>query len=148
MSDDYVYAVNGPSVVSETIDGEVIIMNLKSGNYYSSDKTGAVIWSWIEAGKSAGDITRLALSRYDAAADDLERALAAFFERLVAEALVRATPVASELTPASDAESVAIREPFVAPQLCAYTDMQDLLLLDPIHDVDEVGWPKPKEAGG
>jgi hypothetical protein len=22
-----------------------------------------------------------------------------------------------------------------------YTDMEELLLLDPIHDVDETGWP-------
>jgi hypothetical protein len=145
---DYVYAVNAPSVVSETIDGEVIIMNLKSGNYYSSDKTGAVIWSWIEAGRSVGDITRLAASRYDAAPEELERALAAFFERLVAEALVRAIPVANEVTHALDAASGANRERFVAPELCAYTDMQDLLLLDPIHDVDDIGWPKPKDVEG
>jgi len=34
---------------------------------------------------------------------------------------------------------------FAPPVLEVYTDMQDLLLLDPIHDVDEtVGWPSPK----
>jgi hypothetical protein len=27
--------------------------------------------------------------------------------------------------------------------LGVHPDMQDLLLLDPIHDVDEVGWPTP-----
>ena len=30
---------------------------------------------------------------------------------------------------------------FEAPILQKYTDMQDLLLLDPIHEVDEAGWP-------
>ena len=29
-------------------------------------------------------------------------------------------------------------------QLAVYEDMQDLLLLDPIHDVDETGWPARK----
>ena len=29
----------------------------------------------------------------------------------------------------------------VEPQLSSYTDMQELLLLDPIHEVDESGWP-------
>jgi hypothetical protein len=28
-----------------------------------------------------------------------------------------------------------------------YTDMQELLLLDPIHDVDESGWPHRKVPG-
>lgn len=27
------------------------------------------------------------------------------------------------------------------PVLEVFADMQDLLLLDPIHDIDEVGWP-------
>jgi hypothetical protein len=27
--------------------------------------------------------------------------------------------------------------------LRTFTDLQELLLLDPIHDVDEVGWPAP-----
>jgi hypothetical protein len=33
---------------------------------------------------------------------------------------------------------------FEAPVLNRYTDMQDLLLLDPIHEVDETGWPIQK----
>jgi hypothetical protein len=32
---------------------------------------------------------------------------------------------------------------FTPPLLHKYSDMQELLLLDPIHDVDEAGWPKP-----
>jgi hypothetical protein len=28
-----------------------------------------------------------------------------------------------------------------------YTDMQELLLLDPIHDVDQTGWPRRKGEG-
>jgi hypothetical protein len=30
---------------------------------------------------------------------------------------------------------------FERPVLQKYSDMQDLLLLDPIHEVDETGWP-------
>jgi hypothetical protein len=38
------------------------------------------------------------------------------------------------------------REPlrFHTPTLAKFTDMQDLLLLDPIHDVDKTGWPARK----
>jgi hypothetical protein len=35
-----------------------------------------------------------------------------------------------------------------APVLEKYTDMQELLLLDPIHDVEEAGWPKARPAAG
>ena len=34
---------------------------------------------------------------------------------------------------------------FEAPALQVYTDMEDLLLLDPIHEVDEMGWPSAKQ---
>ena len=30
---------------------------------------------------------------------------------------------------------------YVAPTLQKYSDMQDLLLIDPVHEVDETGWP-------
>ena len=34
---------------------------------------------------------------------------------------------------------------WIAPKLTVYEDMQDLLLLDPIHDVDETGWPARRQ---
>jgi len=36
--------------------------------------------------------------------------------------------------------------PFVAPVLERYEDMQDFLLVDPIHEVDDSGWPNKKTA--
>lgn len=141
------FVVNAPSVVSEIIDGEVVIMNLTSGNYYSSDGVGAVVWGWIDEGKTVSDIERLALERYDASEEDVTAALTAFFDRLIEEKLVRETttvPSAAAL-PGRDRDAGAAREHFATPELHVYSDMQDLLLLDPIHDVDEAGWPRPKE---
>ena len=145
---DRIFIVNAPQVVSEIIDGEVIVMNLKSGNYYSSDRVGAVVWSWIEAGKTEDEISRAAIARYDARSDDVRGALSAFFRRLLDEGLVReaAAPERDAHVAGNGADMVATKEIFTKPQLCVYTDMQDLLLLDPIHDVDAVGWPTPKES--
>ena len=38
----------------------------------------------------------------------------------------------------------ASKPDFQEPALQKYTDMEDLLLLDPIHEVDDTGWPNPK----
>jgi hypothetical protein len=144
---DRQFVINAPAVVSEIIDGEVVIMNLTSGNYYSSDSSGAVIWRWIDEGKTFGDIERLLSLRYDAGAEDITAALTAFFDRLIEERLVR--EIALMPTPTADnghaLNGAAGRERFVAPELHVYTDMQDLLLLDPIHEVDEAGWPRPRD---
>jgi hypothetical protein len=37
--------------------------------------------------------------------------------------------------------SIKERKEFEAPVLHKYIDMKDLLLLDPIHETDETGWP-------
>ena len=144
---DRQFVTNAPAVVSEIIDGEVVIMNLTSGNYYSSDNVGAVIWGWIDGAKTVRDIERLLSLRYDAGAEDITAALTAFFDRLIEERLVR--EIALIPPPAVDSghalNGAAGGERFVAPELHVYTDMQDLLLLDPIHDVDEAGWPRPRD---
>jgi len=50
--------------------------------------------------------------------------------------------------PPRAAAPTADRPPFVKPILQKYTDMADLLLLDPIHEVDAgQGWPHPAPPG-
>jgi len=44
------FTVNAPAVVSEVIDGEAVILNLRSGHYFSALHTGAVVWEWIDGG--------------------------------------------------------------------------------------------------
>ena len=41
--------------------------------------------------------------------------------------------------PDASGEKVA----FEPPRLERYTDMKDYFLLDPIHEVDTAGWPRP-----
>jgi coenzyme PQQ synthesis protein D (PqqD) len=144
---DTLFVINAPSVVSEVIDGEVIIMNVKSGNYYSSAEVGAVVWSWIEQGRTKDQMRGLATARYQGDDRRIGESLEAFFESLLREELVRAVPV-SQTAPAPDqaAGENGAAAVFTAPKLCAYTDMQDLLFLDPIHDVDAIGWPEAKDA--
>jgi hypothetical protein len=106
------------------------------------------VWSWIEAGKTEAEMNRLAAARYRASAEQIRDDLNAFFGRLLHEGLVREgrAPANGHAAGGSDAVPMAGQEIFVTPELCAYTDMQDLLFLDPIHDVDAVGWPKPRDS--
>jgi hypothetical protein len=143
---DTLFVINAPSVVSEVIDGEVIIMNVKSGNYYSSAEVGAVVWSWIEQGSTKDQIRDLATSRYQGDDRQIGESLEAFFESLLREELVRAVSVSEAGAAGQAAVKNGAAAVFTVPKLCAYTDMQDLLFLDPIHDVDAIGWPEAKDA--
>src|SRR6187397_1108133 len=47
---DQLLRPNSPSVVSEIIDGEAVIMNLATGHYFSALGTGGELWALIEKG--------------------------------------------------------------------------------------------------
>jgi coenzyme PQQ synthesis protein D (PqqD) len=138
------FRINSPAVASEVIEGEAVIMNLKSGVYFSTRQIGGLLWSWIEQGMSVSAMVHALAGTSESGPEIVEQAVARFIAKLLEHDLIR------EL--ASDAPVPLFGPPplpagtvFAAPVLDVYTDMQDLLLLDPIHDVDEaVGWPSPK----
>lgn len=145
-----VLVIRSPEVVSEIIDDELIIMNLKTGNYYSSTAVGAAVWSLIEAGLNNDQIVDTVSNDYSVKKAAAEKHLFGFFEKLLNEGLVQAKEVDdASVTTFPEVGSASPKKPeFTPPTLNIYTDMQDLMLLDPIHDVGEVGWPQPKDDSG
>lgn len=131
---------NKPTVISETIEGETIIIHLGTGTYYSLEGTGADVWSALESSITAREIADRLEARYDVEGDEALQAVESVLTDLSTEELVRQAdgePVAAPEPPAPVAE----RQEFVPPKLAKYTDMQDIILLDPVHEVDERGWP-------
>ena len=136
------YRVNNPKVVSETIDGEVVMINLESGSYYSTDKIGAEIWSFIEQRNTPVEILHSMSQRYVGSPKDIEDAILDFMKQLTDEKLIVADGGGDVVPgPRAPAPAAAARTPFVKPSVQKYDDMQELLLADPIHDFDEAGWP-------
>jgi hypothetical protein len=137
--------VDPSQVVHETIDGEVIIIQLDRANYYSLAGAGAEIWRLICAGLPPATIAGRLEAAYQSdngrIAADLEELLA----RLREEGLVQdapGQPAAASPGSSSDQDiSVAADGQYAAPKFEKYTDMQDFLLVDPIHDVAPEGWP-------
>ncbi len=141
--------INTSRVSHETINGETLIINLESGNYYSLLGTGAEIWSFVERGASVGAIVDAIGRLYGGDRAEIEQAVGRFVAELQSEGLIGYD---ESIAPGPTAEPDLVnqrtgngeRHAFEAPVLNKYTDIQDLLLLDPIHEVDETGWPAPK----
>lgn len=143
--EDMFYQVNLPKIVYEIIDGQVIIINFDNGAYFSLDGTGADVWRMIEGSASAEEIVDLICRLYEGSRGEIERSVSAFLSRLGDEGLVLMTGGRSSGSPAEDLTMSGAERPlFEAPLLTKYEDMKDLLLLDPIHEVDESGWPVSK----
>lgn len=149
MSGSVRYAVDESRVVSEIIDGEAVIVNLANGYYYSLDAPAAAIWDRVQAGWSLDEILSEIQARHDCAGVDSEALVRALIEALVADDLVTAAPDREAPVTATGSSPAAVeRTPFRAPSLQRFTDMQGFLLVDPIHEVDDTGWPnvKPGES--
>lgn len=115
------YSINTAKAISETLDGETIIINLETGCYYSMNHPGTAVWNAIAA-RTPIDAT--------------EQSVADFLAFLIAEDLIMESETSSDVTPIKIEGS---------PKLDKYDDMQEMLLADPIHDVDAIGWPKLKD---
>lgn len=139
------YQVNKPDVVMESFEGELVLVQMKSGNYYSLQGSAPLIWELIERGRSVEDTGDYLVARHQGDEQEVRRSVRNLVDELVAESLI--VPVTKGSTDAmlKTSDPVETGAPFVLPVLERYTDMQELLLLDPIHDVDQSGWPRRKD---
>lgn len=135
------FRINRPNVVSESFEGEVVIVNLDSGCYFSLLGSATTLWLQFERStmtiKGAEVILRQA---YDCDGMDIAGEISTFLNKLINEDLIVAENLESDLGPPS-LEQIPHKRPFEPPILEVFTDLQDILLLDPIHDVDDAGWP-------
>jgi Coenzyme PQQ synthesis protein D (PqqD) len=137
------FRANSPFVISETIQGETIIIHLNTGTYYSLQGSGAEVWESIAGAATAPEIAADLAARYAVSAAEAETTVAALMDDLRNEELIVASDATERDTiPAAAAAGGA----FVAPSLSKFTDMQDLVLLDPVHEVSETGWPQAAGA--
>jgi hypothetical protein len=56
MANDPVFRVDAAAVVSDIIAGEAVMLHRVSGDYFSTDGVGCLIWEWIGGGQSRGSI--------------------------------------------------------------------------------------------
>lgn len=147
MNSSSYFCINSPHVVQEVFDEEVVIVNLDLGRYYCLQGSGVEFWKLLSNGHSLGGIARILSATHAATPDEIERAGATLLSELSEQGLIVPAPAqpASDDLGGSLPNSAGNRKPFVLPKLQVYDDMQDLLLLDPIHEVDEAGWPVAKK---
>lgn len=142
------FKINTPHVSAEKIDDEVMIVSLDKGDYYSLTGVAAEVWQMIADGLSENAMRERIRAAYRGDPAEMQTSLASFIDELQKEQIivVDEQPAADQ---SSTTETIANDDhdlpEFSQPLLEKYTDMQMLLLIDPIHEVnDEHGWPKMK----
>ena len=135
------YRINTPHIVSEVFaDEEAAIINLKTGNYYSLNKTATEIWSLIEKGFSFDEIMLFFQNNFKLDDSFQINEIKQFIENLIIEGLISAFDEPA-LTQTNFTNPPTLNQKVYEPPIIeCYPDMQELLLLDPIHEVEETNW--------
>lgn len=122
------YAIASSDIVWQGFDDELILIHLGSGVYYSVTQGGAAIWRLMEAGYTPAEV-----AAHVPDGGEVYR----FWQTLLDEGLI----VPIDTAPPLKRAELPPREELVGAAIAVYKDLQDLFLLDPIHDVSETGWP-------
>lgn len=127
------YTANVPRMIHETLLDETILIDTLTGTYFSMRGAAIGIWQSLLIGVSL-DETLSALSALPSAPPTLAEEVSAFWGRLIAEGLIVPTErgVAAAITAVS----------YETPVLETFTDVQALLVVDPLHEVGDRGWPQ------
>ena len=128
------YSLNS-RIAADIFDGEYVIANLDTGLYYSLQGLAVSLVGKLPFTNIEEQINVLA-AHYTLNSTEVRADLELIWKQLIAEEIVKETPAI--VLPNTNA--FVFPALFVPSSLNRYADMQDLLLLDPIHDVDEDGW--------
>lgn len=136
-----VFECNSPDVVFENFGDEVILLNLQSGRYYSLNPVGMFFWELLTQGVAQPEISARIEEQYAGATGigaDLDGLLAEFRAEELIRPAATATPLAQATPP-----KTALPPAYAPPVLAKFDDVAEMLLLDPVHDVTDAGWPHP-----
>ena len=132
------FVVPSLEIVSEVIDGEAVILDLRSGRYYTADGVGAQVWAGAAAGMRVSDIAASCRAHFPAQ-PSVDHDVDAFLELIVTAGLL----VPAQESAPSDNPVLDWPARYSPPALQCFDDLADMIALDPVHDVGAAGWPWP-----
>ena len=133
------FSVNTAGVTHDVFDGEVVALNLIDGKYYSMEGTASFIWQAILQYATTTSVISQLKRLPDVENHVVETEVEQFLLQLQNEGLI--TELESN-EPREPRTQPALPIKYSTPQLLIFTDMQEVIALDPVHDVSEKGWPQ------
>jgi hypothetical protein len=140
MSDevnDKYYCIKSTQTVMEIIDGEAIMINGAKGTYYNLSPQATLILESLINGNTLKEISTF--NKLDIEIDE-------FVEKMIRQLIKEDILIETGKKNTSMLPKKLMIKNFKKDiVLSIYSDMQDMLKLDPIHETDEIiGWPVKK----
>lgn len=75
-------------VLYQVVDGEIVVLDLSSGDYYDLNEVGSAIWTLLLECENLGQVLEKLLQEFNADSQTLCADLIAFIEKLLASGLM------------------------------------------------------------
>ncbi len=76
------------TVFAQEVDGEMVLLDMNSENYFGLDEVGTAIWQEMQESGDLQEVFNALLEQYDVESDVLEKDLLGFVDKLVESGLV------------------------------------------------------------
>lgn len=134
-ADDKAYARN-PRIVADDFGDETVLINVEKGLYFSMQGSAVDIWKAFDAPQLRSlAVKGLARELSDSDGESIDR----FVQSMIDHDLL----IEAEARPGDEVKVAGFTAAsFAVPVLGVFSDLAELIALDPVHEVDqEAGWP-------
>ena len=136
------FSIKSNSVSLERLNGEVIIISFTSVQFFSAKGSGADVLSLLKAGLSSRSILEI-LSAHYSNFEYEHSGLDILISSLLAKGIIQETIETIE-SGTFQLPNDLTRSHWSKPELLIHDEIHGLLLVDPIHETNDEGWPKLK----
>jgi len=139
--------LNNADIVYEEYPDETVVADLKHGVYFTLNRPAADIFSALVAAPNRQTAERWLGEIYKMDQKTISEAVEGLVTGLVEAHIVTMSPAveSGENLPVPLALQAAAKK-FGKPEMLKYSDVEDLLKLDPVHEIEhESGWPTMSE---
>ena len=78
-----------PEVLFQEVNGEAVLLDLASENYFGLDEIGTRVWALLESGSSIGETMDTLMDEYDVERETLENDVGELLETLSQAGLIK-----------------------------------------------------------
>jgi Coenzyme PQQ synthesis protein D (PqqD) len=142
------WIIRPTGVAHQTIDGESVIIDMQQGAYYRLEGAAASLWEQLATGATAEQLSSFLAARFLAERPTLDSQVIEFLDALDKFNLIVGNApgsASSDLAFEASGDPLPVgaeaKAAFLGLDIHRFTDLQELIWLDPVHEVDDTGWP-------
>jgi len=105
------------NVLAKVVADEAILINVKTGTYYSLNGIGGRVWQWIENEKSIGEMVSALTQDYDVTEENALKDIGGLLAELSNEGLIKISSGETTVKRPVSATNSSGRTPYETPKL-------------------------------